>query len=281
MVSSIPLSIHFEKFMSEISYQKPTNPLWIDRTGQVYGRLTIVSFHYIKRNGKAAHSYWNCICECGNSSSVESSSLVKGQTVSCGCYNRENRLDKMGNGFAFKHGLSEHPVYQKAGNAMERCLNSNNKAFQNYGGRENSEPIEIYEPWRNDLGLMTKDILRLIGEPPTEDHQLDRDDNDRGYYPDNICWKTPEENCRNKRNTHNQAIDPVTRKPTATYRAWMKLIYKYRDEVCDAWIYDGNVDTDNGFKAFYRDMGDKPRKRSPIKRYDESKPFSKSNCYWG
>lgn len=50
-----------------------------DLTGQVFGRLTVVSPSSIKKY------YWDCICSCGNKTVVAGSSLVSGGTKACGC----------------------------------------------------------------------------------------------------------------------------------------------------------------------------------------------------
>ena len=60
---------------------------FIDLTGQVFGRLTV-----LKRNetvGKDKGAYWICKCECGNVKSIKSYSLRSGVTLSCGCLNKE------------------------------------------------------------------------------------------------------------------------------------------------------------------------------------------------
>lgn len=59
-----------------------------DIVGERFGRLTVVSFsHIADNNGKNA--YWNCLCDCGESSTVSSGSLRVGSTKSCGCLARE------------------------------------------------------------------------------------------------------------------------------------------------------------------------------------------------
>ena len=120
--------------------------------------------------------------------------------------------------------------------------------------------------------------------PPTKTHQIDRSENHLGYESGNIQWVTPEENNRNKRDTHNHARDPITRKPTPTYIAWRNLLKRHGDEVCIEWEDDGNCETTNGFRQFLADMGEKPpldgRRRAPLMRYDETKSWCRENCYW-
>lgn len=54
--------------------------------GQKFGRLTV-----IKRdeNSKTNHTMWICKCECGKVKRVDSSNLIRGTTLSCGCYKKE------------------------------------------------------------------------------------------------------------------------------------------------------------------------------------------------
>lgn len=59
----------------------------IDLTGQKFGRLTVL---YKDTNRKTnSGSYWICQCECGKIKSIKSSSLRRGEILSCGCYRTE------------------------------------------------------------------------------------------------------------------------------------------------------------------------------------------------
>lgn len=50
--------------------------------GDVYAKLRVVS--------KVRPKYWLCICECGKEKVICSSSLLRGDTRSCGCYKAES-----------------------------------------------------------------------------------------------------------------------------------------------------------------------------------------------
>lgn len=52
----------------------------IDITGQKFGKLTVLSEAFRKKN-----VYWNCLCECGSATVVIGSNLRNGHTTSCGC----------------------------------------------------------------------------------------------------------------------------------------------------------------------------------------------------
>lgn len=62
--------------------------IFIDLTGQKFGRLTV-----IKRvgNTKWGTALWLCQCECGNENVVKTSDLKSGHTKSCGCSRKETR----------------------------------------------------------------------------------------------------------------------------------------------------------------------------------------------
>ncbi len=59
-----------------------------DIVGEIYGRLTIISLD--KEKSKEKKRAWvNAKCECGNTISVSLNALKRGNTTSCGCYNKE------------------------------------------------------------------------------------------------------------------------------------------------------------------------------------------------
>ena len=67
---------------------------FIDLTGKVYGRLTVLRNTGEKKWG----SYiYECQCECGNICNVVSSNLTRGGTKSCGCLKKESDKAPKGN----------------------------------------------------------------------------------------------------------------------------------------------------------------------------------------
>lgn len=55
-----------------------------DLTGKKFGRLTV-----IKRVGDKKQTQYLCECECGNKKIVYASNLLRGKSISCGCYRKE------------------------------------------------------------------------------------------------------------------------------------------------------------------------------------------------
>jgi len=58
----------------------------VNLTGQRFGRLVVLA--YAHRNARS-QTFWLCRCDCGNTHTVISHSLQKGDTQSCGCFNSD------------------------------------------------------------------------------------------------------------------------------------------------------------------------------------------------
>jgi hypothetical protein len=100
-----------------------------DLSGNKFGRLTVISDTGERPWGNVL---WSCKCDCGNIVNVQSQSLVSGLTKSCGCLRKEVLT---GNQHAIIHGLIHTPEYRVWISMIQRCTNSNNDDYCNYGGR--------------------------------------------------------------------------------------------------------------------------------------------------
>jgi hypothetical protein len=72
-----------------------------DLTGQRFGRLTVIEKTDKRCSGAVM---WKVRCDCGEEKTVARGPLLKGQTVSCGCYLREA---------VTTHGLSKTAGYRR------------------------------------------------------------------------------------------------------------------------------------------------------------------------
>jgi len=75
-------------------------------------------------------------------------------------------------------------------NMMVRCYNEGSSGYQNYGGRG----IKVCLEWHT-----YSSFLRDMGVSPLGT-QLDRKDNEAGYFKENCHWASPAQNAQNRRN---------------------------------------------------------------------------------
>ena len=157
----------------------------IDITGQKFGRLTAIKYvDYTNNNG----SRWLFKCDCGKEIVTTSSSVRRGRTKSCGCYNQELRKNRI------KHGMFNTKMYCAWVHMRQRCNNPKCKSYQDYGGRG----ITVCEEWNTFINFYDWAMANGYEESLT----LDRIDNDENYEPDNCRWVSMSVQENNKRNNH-------------------------------------------------------------------------------
>ena len=158
--------------------------LFKDLTGRRYGRLTV-----IKRSSKKGKgTYWLCKCDCGNEKEILSQHLQRGLIRSCGCLRRDVLSSNSTN-----HGKSKTRIYKEWKGIKERCLNSKNNGFKNYGGRG----ITICKEWLDDF-MNFYDWAMKNGYK--NDLTIERKDVNGNYCPENCCWIPAHEQPKNTRN---------------------------------------------------------------------------------
>ena len=163
-----------------------------DLTGQKFGRLLV-----LERKGysKNKHILWLCKCDCGNFTIVRVDYLNNGKSKSCGCYHSEicrKNIVKVSNPPI--HNLSNTRLYKIWSSMKDRCYNSNNVNYKNYGGRG----IKVCSEWKKDfMNFYNWSIKNGYKSNLT----IDRIDVNGNYEPDNCRWATIKEQVYNKRNT--------------------------------------------------------------------------------
>lgn len=172
----------------------------IDRTGEIYGRLTVVEHVPNMPGARDTNARWLCRCECGNTKVVYGQDLKKGKVVSCGCWNQEKRT---------KHGMSGTHIHKVWIAMRDRCNNPNNPSFHNYGGRG----IKVCKRWDSFANFLAD-----MGDRPAQ-FEIDRENNDGDYKPSNCRWLSRQGNLNNKRSNRFLELNGETH----TIAEWSRI----------------------------------------------------------
>lgn len=156
----------------------------LDLVGLRFGRLVVLEEAGRTKGGNVC---WLCRCDCGTEVIVRSGNLRYGSTVSCGCYHRECQT---------KHGMHGTRLYHVWAGMLKRTgiyKGASEQERRVYIDRG----ITVCEEW-----LVFENFCKwALGNGYRDGLEIDRIDNDKGYYPENCRWVTLKENCNNRRNT--------------------------------------------------------------------------------
>lgn len=171
-----------------------------DLTGQRFGKLVVLEDVGRSKQGRVL---WRCKCDCGKETVVGGTSLIVGDTRSCGCI-KGNKKDIVGHRFGklvavnVVGGDANTRFYSCYCAMVYRCSDLNNVSYKNYGGRGIKCNWDSYSAFKDDMYESYLDHVERYGE---KDTALDRIDVNGDYCKENCRWATQKEQSRNKRNT--------------------------------------------------------------------------------
>jgi len=186
----------------------------MDLTGQVFGRLTVISeaesstYSFQPKNSTKRKTQrrrnWHCRCACGTLTVVTHGAL-KNHTTSCGCAKREDFIQR-----STTHHMSNTPEHKTWMNMRRRCNNPQGSDIQDYKLRG----ITVCERWNS-----FENFFADMGIRPSARHSIERVDNDLGYSPGNCIWALPRIQGNNKRNN----IVLTFQNQTHTLAEWSRI----------------------------------------------------------
>jgi len=200
---------------------------FLDISGQRFH--SVVARRVTDFRTRRGEPYWDCECDCGLIFQATSANLRRGRYQSCGCQKGTLAGERRKrHGESSKHGQTAE--YRAFSNARNRCNNTNNRSYADYGGRGVEFRFESLEQF-----------LAVLGRRPTPKHSLDRINPDGHYEPNNVRWATPIEQANNKRNNTCLTIDGETK----TVAQWAKLVqvsdHRIRRRLGDGWCSSCSV----------------------------------------
>lgn len=158
----------------------------LDITGKRFGKLVALT-------REAPHqqpSRWIFQCDCGLRKSIRRSHVVSGAVNSCGCIVRS------------RGGWSQSRIMHIWRGMMSRCHKPTDHRWERYGGRG----IQVCPEWHDF------DTFRIWAEANgyLATLEIDRIDNEQGYFPKNCRFVTRAENVRNRAVTRLVEVDGTT-----------------------------------------------------------------------
>ncbi len=201
--------------------------------GQKFNRWTIIESTH-------QQDQWKCKCNCGNIGIVQSSTLIRETSKSCGCLAIElthqrsifqsntifgkltiiSRVSRnkwkckcvCGDTKDLDRGSITRGIFKGckcnpkiSTHPLSGMFRSMLHRCQNPHNRDyinyGARGIRVYEQWRYNPHVFFNWMDANLGPKPSPQYSLDRIDNNKNYEPGNLRWATPKEQNLNRRNS--------------------------------------------------------------------------------
>ena len=167
----------------------------LDIKGKRFGKL--IAIERVKNVGKKVS--WKCLCDCGKETIVLTTNLTTNRIKSCGCLKNQKLIER-----STKHNQRHTKLYEVWKTMKQRCFNSNNKSYHNYGGRG----IIVCDEWKDNYQAFYE---WSMNNGYKEGLSIDRINNDGNYEPSNCRWADRFTQNNNTRQNKPVVIDGVSK----------------------------------------------------------------------
>lgn len=118
------------------------------------------------------------------------------------------------------HKMTYSKIYRTWVAMLSRCRNPKDPNYPNYGGRG----LSTCERWYDFVNFYED-----MGDLPFYEAQIDRIDNEQGYYKENCRWVTCKENSRNRRSSkyYHTKIGRILQKDLIEQIGWTKNQFRW------------------------------------------------------
>ena len=191
--------------------------------GEKYNKLLVIE----EEKPRANNRMFKCICDCGNITIVSMSNLRANRIVSCGCHKREICMKR-----SVSHNQRHTFLYEVWKGIKQRCYNSHNKSYHNYGGRgivvcnEWKDNFQAFYDWSYANGYS-------VENQKDEKHKLtiDRIDVNGNYEPSNCRWVDRKTQASNMRTTKQITINGETKCLSEWFRVLKVSAWEYYKKI--------------------------------------------------
>lgn len=198
--------------------------------GKIINNILIIDdYQKIYTTGKSSNRYLKLKClDCN--SIFEKRYNRFNNTTECKCKKNKNNT----------FGYSKDGLYKIYRGIINRTTNPNHCAYKNYGARG----IKICEEWFNDFTLFYQ---WSINNGYIKGLTIERINNDKGYFPDNCCWITRNQQQTNKRNNHLVTYKGITKTISEWAREYNIKFNTLSYRINKGWSIEKSLNT----KTFY------------------------------
>lgn len=198
-------------------------PNFIDLSGKQIGRLLVVRRveDHVARSGKHRVQYL-CECGCGKLITVIGDNLRRGNTLSCGCLQKDTarRANKT-------HGETNSRLYGVWCGIKRRCNTPSDRAYRWYGARG----ITMCDEWHTSYQVFRDWAYHSGYDPdaPRGQCTIDRIDPNGNYEPSNCRWVSQLEQANNLRSNHRLVYNGETH----TMAEWGRIMNIPATKICE------------------------------------------------